>query len=120
MHKVDYLVCPAKTDEARDEWERETLDEMNQETTDFNKVDYHLDRACKIPISYAMCSSEEDFVDWYTHHHPELPHDVIVIAARATANPTPLPSPVQPAEPPGRKAAARFSVEHGEVTVKLD
>jgi hypothetical protein len=120
MHKVDYLVCPAKTPEERDEWENETLEDMNAETTDIDKVDYYIDKDCKIPISYAMCKTEEDFVDWYSHHHPKLPQDIVMIAARATANPTMLPDIPQKKPPAPKKAPAEFSITHGEITVDLD
>ena len=118
MDRVDYLVCPKGTPEEREAWEQETLEDMHQETTDFDKIDYHLDKECKVPISYAMCKTEEDFVEWYAHHHPELPSDIAAIAARATANPTPLPS-AKKAASAGKpdSAAPAFNIEHGEVTV---
>jgi hypothetical protein len=117
MEKVDYLVCPGKTEEERAEWERETLDEMNQETTDFSKVDFFIDKTCKIPMSYAMCKTEEDVLEWYAYHHPELPEDIAAIAARATANPTALPQKGPPAAAKGKREQPAFNIEHGEATV---
>ncbi len=116
MDRVDYLVCPAKTEEERFEWEKKTLAEMNQETTDIKLVDYSINKQGTLPVSYAMCKTEADYVQWYNHFHPELPDDVIAIAARCTANPTLIPQPKQPEE---KKIEAKpeFAVKRGDVTV---
>ena len=114
MDFVDYQICPKGNNEhKRLEWEAEQLAEMYEETTDFSKVDYIID---KCPLSAAMVRTVEQGIDWYQTNHPELPDEVIEIAARAQwgiREQQPARTKKTDAEKP------IFSIEHKEVSVDL-
>ena len=108
---MDYLICPAKSEEDRDEWEKGVILDMRQEMTEFTQLDYFVDKQGKTPLSFAMCKTEEDGATWYAQHYPELPDLVVEVACKAQWGAPPAAQT--------KKTKPEFSIEQGEVTVDL-
>ena len=108
---MDYLICPAKSEEDRDEWEKGVILDMRQEMTEFTQLDYFVDKQGKTPLSFAMCQTEEDGAAWYAQHYPELPDLAVEVACKAQWGAPPAAQT--------KKTKPEFSIEQGEVTVDL-
>jgi hypothetical protein len=81
----DYIfttVTQDSTPEERTEFEHQLLKEINQELTPLDCVDYSVDEAGKIPLSFVQIKTVEEGFGWYRRHHPELLDDLVWAMAR--------------------------------------
>lgn len=74
--KLDYFF------KSSDVSEEDMIVEINQEYTPLNKVDYFVDKDCKIPMSFSQIRDVEEGIRWYSYYHPELPPDIIPMLSK--------------------------------------
>ena len=117
---------PGDTNEAEEFCDKQ-LRELRQEYTSLDRVDYTVDSAAKVPLSFAQIQSVEQGFDWYRRHYPQYPQEVLMCMARAQFSPeaqakkaaerkkaVPKPPPEPKPEPP------RFSIERKPVEITFD
>lgn len=73
--RADYFFCDVLD-------EPELIKMVNQEYTDLRKVDYFVDKDCKLPMSFTQIQNVEQGIEWYSYYHPEINDDIIPMLAR--------------------------------------
>ena len=80
---TDYVFSKARTEEEMDACTDGMIKELRQEYTPLNKVDYCIDEAGQLPISFASITSVEQGIHWYSEHYGgRFPPGVIESMAR--------------------------------------
>ena len=73
-----YTIAPADPAE-RDKFEEEFIEELKQEYTPLDKVDYTIGGRT---LSFAQIKTVTEGEEWYRSHHPEFPDDILKVMAR--------------------------------------
>lgn len=107
-----YSIAPADPD-AREQFEKDFLKELNQEYTPLDKVDYHIGNR---PLSFAQIRSVAEGEEWYRQHHPEVPDDILKIMARHQFGEQEAKTPAKPKTPVKKQG---ITIERKDIIVEF-
>lgn len=109
-----YSVAPLDPAE-REQFEKEYIEELKQEYTPVDKVDYGVGEQGP-PLSFTQIKTVEEGEEWYRSHHPEFPDDILKIMARHQFGERTPPPPAKPKSPPKKPT---LTIERRDVVVEF-